>query len=127
MAILYIEDDELTRSTVADRLRRRGYEVVEAASGEAALEVADGTPLEAVIVDLDLPGIDGMEAFCRLRKSRPELPAVVCSASMASHTRRPFLEMGVPDRCLLCKPCQFADLLSALETALDGQARRSSS
>lgn len=115
MALLYVEDDELIRSTTAARLRRRGYTVLEAASGEIALGLADGEPLECVVLDLDLPGIDGLETFERLIAGWPSLRAVVCSALLTPTIRRRFLELGVPAACLLTKPCSFARLLAAIE------------
>jgi CheY-like chemotaxis protein len=116
MSILYVEDDPLTRETIARRLRRRGFHVVEVASGEQALELAsDGLQIKVALLDVDLPGINGIETLRRLRKHRPTLPAVVCSASLPLGLRQPFRELGVSDNCLLSKPCPFAELLVALE------------
>lgn len=125
MAILYVEDDELTRAAVAGRLRRRGYEVLEAGTGEEALALAaQSDDLEGVILDIELPGINGLETFRQLRDARPRLAAVVCSASLPTGVRQPLLELGIPATCLLSKPCQFDALLAALEVALDGHARK---
>lgn len=120
MPILYVEDDPLTRATIANRLRRRGYNVVEAASGEEALELAaDESPsFSLALLDVDLPGINGLETYRQLRARDPSLPAVVCSASLPLGVRAPFLELGVPDACLLDKPCGFSKLLTALDSAI---------
>ncbi|MBL9125469.1 MAG: response regulator [Planctomycetaceae bacterium] len=118
MAILYVEDDSLTRQTIAGRLRRRGFQIVEAASGEEALEVAgDGAQFDVALLDVDLPGINGLETLRRLRHNRPELPAVICSASLGLGLRQPFRELGVPERHQLAKPCPLADIVTALESA----------
>ncbi|MBI2824723.1 MAG: response regulator [Planctomycetia bacterium] len=117
MSILYVEDDVFTRQTIAGRLRRRGFDVVEATSGEEALASAAHNPdVTAALLDVDLPGINGLETYRRLRALRPGMPAVVCSASLPLGTREPFRELGVPDHCLLAKPCLFSDLLAALES-----------
>ena len=119
MPILYVEDDALTRQTIAGRLRRRGYMVVEASSGEDALIHAARYPSIALaLLDVDLPGINGLETLRRLRELHPAIPAVVCSASLPLGTRQPFLELGVPEGCLLAKPCPFSHLLSALQSVM---------
>jgi CheY-like chemotaxis protein len=121
MSILYIEDDDLTRETITRRLRRRGLTVVEARSGEEGLAAAAEDPhLTAVLLDVDLPGINGLETYRRLRDMRPRMALVVCSASLPLGTRQPFLDLGISDRFLLTKPCSFSDLMSALQGALPG-------
>ncbi len=119
MPILYVEDDSLTRQTIAGRLRRRGYAVVEAHSGEEALSCAAVHPSLAVaLLDVDLPGMNGLETYRFLRHLRPTLPAVVCSACLSLIIRQGFLELGVPVQCLLIKPCPFSQLLAALREAI---------
>lgn len=116
MAILYVEDDALTRQTIAGRLRRRGFAVVEAPSDEEALDAAErSSNPTAGLLDVDLPGINGLETYRRLRALRPGLPAVVCSAWLPLGTRQPFRDLGVPEHCLLAKPCPFSELLAALQ------------
>jgi CheY-like chemotaxis protein len=60
-----------------------------------------------------------METYRRLRELYPAVRAVVCSASLPISTRQPFLDLGVPADCLLAKPCSFAELLAALQGALE--------
>ena len=71
MAIMYVEDDLLLRQTVAQSLRRSGYEIVEASSGEEAVEFAKENDFSAVIIDIELPGINGVETYKQLRQLRP--------------------------------------------------------
>lgn len=118
MPILYVEDDALTRQTIAGRLRRRGYTVVEVPSGEEALAYATDRPsMSVALLDVDLPGINGLETYRCLRQLAPGLPAVVCSACLSVSIRQGFLELGVFSQCLLIKPCPFSQLLSALQDA----------
>jgi CheY-like chemotaxis protein len=116
MTILYVEDDELTRLTIAQRLRRRGLDVIDVGSGEQALDLApNARNLSAALLDINLPGIDGVETYRRLRQLHPTLAAVVMSASLSADARQSLLDLGVPDRCLLGKPCQFSHLQGALQ------------
>ncbi len=123
VALVYVEDDEMTRQAIAGRLRRRGYDVVEATSGEEALGLMAGQPRPgAVILDVDLPGIDGIETYRRMLAMHGHLPAVVCSAKIADGARRPFKELGVPDSALLAKPCEFQRMLTAIESVIHNGA-----
>ncbi|HEY4308467.1 MAG TPA: response regulator [Pirellulales bacterium] len=119
MSLLYVEDDVMTRQAIAGRLRRRGYEVIEAASGEEALGLMSKQPRPAaVILDVDLPGIDGIETYRRLLAIHTGLPAVVCSSKIADGARGPFKALGVPDELLLAKPCEFQRMLTAIQSAV---------
>ena len=119
MAIIYVEDDELTRLTIAQRLRRRGLDVVDVESGEQAIEFAvRDCNFSGAILDVDLPGIDGVETYRRLRRLQPGLAAVVMSGALSADTRQSFLELGVPGACLLDKPCAFSRLQAALQGLL---------
>jgi len=117
--ILYVEDDPLTLRSVTDRLRRHGVGVLAADSGEQALNLVQDHPaLSAVLVDLNLPGIDGLETYARLVISYPGLPLVVCSAHTEEGVQNRLRSMGVPEHCHLRKPCPFRSLLAAIEDAI---------
>jgi CheY-like chemotaxis protein len=79
--VLLVEDDADIRSLLRDRLARWPYEVVEAASGEAALEIAAVRRPALVVLDIILPGIDGWEVLHRLRSDAKlaDVPVVVVS------------------------------------------------
>lgn len=115
MAIMYVEDDQLLRQTVATSLRRSGYEIVEASSGEEALEFAKETEFSAVILDVELPGISGIETYRQLKQLRPGVTGVVLSGSLSAPTRQTFLELGLSSSCLLGKPCALSQLKVALQ------------
>jgi CheY-like chemotaxis protein len=117
--ILYVEDDALTRQSIAQLLLRRGFHVLQAASGEEALDLIDsGTVPTAMLLDLELPGIDGMETYRRVRQIHPALAAVVCTARLTAPLRRELSELGVAEDCQLSKPCVFREILDALRRAM---------
>ena len=118
MSLIYVEDDELLRQTVARRLRRCGVDVIEAESGEQAVEFAKEIGFQSALLDVDLPGIDGVETYRRLRKLQPKLTAVVMSGSLSAANRQSFLELGVPGSHLLDKPCLFSQLQGVLQSVL---------
>jgi DNA-binding response OmpR family regulator len=78
--IMVVEDDRLVQLAVAEHLRRVGYAVVACGSGEEALEQLAQREADAVVLDLDLPGIDGLTTLERARARWPGLKVVLCSA-----------------------------------------------
>lgn len=117
--ILYVEDDPLTLRSVSDRFRRHGVEVLAAESGEQALLLVEDHPaLSAALVDLHLPGIDGLETYARLKTTYPGLPLVVCSAHVEPIVQQRLRSLGMSELCHLQKPCPFRDLLAAVLEAV---------
>lgn len=120
ISVLYVEDDPLTLRSVSDRLRRKGVNVLPAESGEQALILIEDHPaLTAALLDLQLPGIDGLETCMRLKEVYPNLPVVVCSAHVEGPVQQRLRAMGVPEHCQLRKPCSFRDLLAAIIRATE--------
>jgi two-component system cell cycle response regulator DivK len=80
--ILVVEDNELNLKLVRDVLQFAGYEVMEARTGEQGVALAAERPPDLVIMDLQLPGIDGAEALRQLRSNTPtqEVPVVAVTA-----------------------------------------------
>ncbi len=80
--LLLVDDDPMARRAMVRFLSRAGFEVVSVGSGRAALTlIDDGEPFDAVVVDLDMPGMDGLTVIRELYTRRPELPAGLWSGS----------------------------------------------
>jgi DNA-binding NarL/FixJ family response regulator len=80
--ILLVDDHPLTRSALAALLQQNGFEVVaEAADGEEAIEAAGELHPDVVLLDLSMPGLDGLSALPRLREAAPGCEVVVLTAS----------------------------------------------
>ena len=108
--ILVVDDDEKIRSTVRRGLVYEGYRVVEAASGEEGLEKAREHLPELVILDIMLPGIDGLEVCRRLRTGGGDVAILMLTARDEVRDRVTGLETGADD--YLVKPFQFSELLA---------------
>ena len=81
MRVLIVDDEEVLRDVLEVVLRREGFDVVSAASGEEALSMLDGEEVDLAILDVMLPGISGIDTLRAMRISNPHLPVIVITAS----------------------------------------------
>jgi two-component system KDP operon response regulator KdpE len=114
-AILLIEDDPALRRALRTTLRSREFEVLEAATGEAALVVAaDGRP-DVVLLDLGLPDLDGLDVLRRLR-TFSDVPVIVLTARDEQSEKVRSLDAGADD--YVTKPFDTEELLARIRAAL---------
>ena len=78
--VLVVDDDQTIRAVVSEYLRRRGYEVAEATDGVEALDAIRQAPPDVVVTDLGMPRLDGLGLLREIKKSSPDLPAIVLTA-----------------------------------------------
>jgi two-component system, OmpR family, response regulator MprA len=114
--ILVVDDDPKIRTVVRRGLAYEGYRVVEAASGEEGLEKAREHLPDLVILDVMLPGIDGLEVTRRLRSTGDELAILMLTARDEVKDRVEGLETGADD--YLVKPFSFEELLARVHALL---------
>jgi len=96
-SVLLVDDDATVREVVAEYLRRAGLDVLEADDGPAAIDLDAEQSPDLVVLDLMLPGMDGLEVFRRLRARRGHLPVVMLTARGDEADRVLGLEMGADD------------------------------
>jgi two-component system KDP operon response regulator KdpE len=113
--VLVIDDELPMRRTLGIGLRARGYDVDLAATGEEALSVAARTRPDVVILDLGLPGIDGIQVAQALR-GWTQVPIIVLSARGAESVKVAALDAGADD--YVTKPFGMDELLARLRAAL---------
>jgi CheY-like chemotaxis protein len=116
--ILLVEDEDTLRRVVRDLLEQEGYAVCEARDGSEALEQVDQHAPDLVLLDLNLPTVDGYTVLAQLR-SRPatrDLPIIVLSARGDEENEVRVLRLGATD--FLTKPFRPRALTARLETAL---------
>lgn len=123
MNVLYIEDDALNRRVVRDMLSVAGVEMTEAADAAAGLDAIQAGEFSAVLMDLRMPGMDGLEAIRRLRArtdSKAALPVLVVTADTAIDMRERCVAAGADD--VLLKPVAMKPLFDALGRILVSRA-----
>ncbi|MGA9761155.1 MAG: response regulator [Gaiellaceae bacterium] len=113
--ILVVDDEPQLLRALATNLRARGYEVDQAATGEAALMLAASHHPDLVVLDLGLPGIDGLEVIAGLR-GWSEVPIVVLSVREREADKVAALDAGADD--YVTKPFGMDELLARLRAAL---------
>ncbi len=113
--ILLVDDEEDFALALAERLTLRGFTLHVAYDGEQALRVISDCPARVMLLDLKMPGIDGMEVLRRTKKMRPEIQVIILSGhgSEADEARARFL--GACE--YLKKPADIADIIKALRKA----------
>jgi len=116
--ILVVDDNEMNRDMLSRRLLRKGYEVSVAEGGREALELLEQQPFELVLLDIMMPGIDGLEVLETVRETRPleELAIVMATAKDQSEDIVKALKMGAND--YVTKPIDFPVALARVRTQL---------
>jgi DNA-binding response OmpR family regulator len=113
--ILTVEDDERIRTAVRMALEDEGWDVVEAESGEQAVEAFASQPTDVVLIDLMLPGIDGFE-LCRTIRRNSDVPILMVTARTDTHDVVAGLEAGADD--YVTKPFQPKELSARIRALL---------
>jgi DNA-binding response OmpR family regulator len=127
--VLVVDDDITVREVVVTYLRAAGHDVDETADGESALALLRDTPTDLLVLDLMLPGIDGLTVCERLRSRGDDLPVVMLTALGSETDRVVGLERGADD--YVTKPFSPRELVLRVDSVLrrvgerDGGARGS--
>jgi two-component system cell cycle response regulator DivK len=122
--ILIIEDDEKNRKLVRDLLQFSGYRTLEAVSGEDGVTLAAEHKPDLILMDYQLPGIDGIEAFRRIRDASGTAhnPIVAITASAMPEEARKIKEAGFDD--FQTKPINVKEFLQAVVDLLSRKAAK---
>jgi two-component system response regulator MprA len=116
MRILVVDDEPAVREAIERALRLEGYEVALAADGHEALERIDHRPPDALVLDLLMPRVDGLELCRQLRHSGDRTPVLMLTARDAVADRVTGLDAGADD--YLVKPFALDELLARIRALL---------
>jgi diguanylate cyclase (GGDEF)-like protein len=116
--LLLVDDEPMNRDVLQRRLSRAGYRILTAENGAEALEVAGANSVDLVLLDVMMPGMDGIETLRRLRQSRSvaELPVIMVTAKDSSEDVVEALDAGAND--YVTKPVNFAVAQARIRTQL---------
>src|ERR671919_2743833 len=116
-SILVIDDEEIMREILDALLSREGYHVRLAASAAEGIELAKSVPFDAAIVDVMMPGIDGIATLEELKKIDDELPVVMVTAFASVETAIAAMKRGAFD--YITKPFKNDEVLVVLRNATE--------
>ena len=118
--ILVVEDNERNMRLFCDVLQASGYRTLEATTGESAVALAIDNGPDLVLMDIQLPDIDGVEALGRLRANERSatLPVLALTAQAMEGDRERFLAAGFDG--YLSKPVDIADFITTVERYCEG-------
>jgi len=134
MRILFADDENSIQELMRIELPRLGHEATVCPDGRTALAALDRTAYDCVIVDLDMPGIGGLDVITRVRETSPDTETVIITGKSSLESAVAAVRQGVFD--YLTKPCKLADIQTVLERvrkkrelnarlrALEGRVRR---
>lgn len=114
--ILLIEDDASIVAGLELNLALEGYEVISAGDGEGGLRLANESPPDLVLLDIMLPGMNGLEVLRQLRQKDPELPVLVLTARGEEPDKVLGLQMGADD--YISKPFSLSELRARVNAFL---------
>jgi len=114
--ILVIDDEAIMQEILADFLREEGFEVDIAGSGEEGLDLARERPYDCAIVDLMMPGIDGIETMQALKGRDPELPVIMITAFASVESAVEAMKRGAHE--YITKPFKNDEVLVVLQNAI---------
>ena len=113
LQVLLIDDEPGLRMSLAEALREAGHDVVEAGEGAEALALVESKPIEVVICDVRLPGIDGLTLLRKVRQTRPSVDFILMTAYAEVSDAVAALKVGAYD--YLTKPFEVDELIVQLE------------
>ncbi len=114
--VLVVEDEPRFRELLQRALCGWGFEPILARSGEEAIRLADSDPPDIVLLDLNLPGMDGLELLATLRRRQPGLAAIVLTGFASLDAAKAAVHLDVVE--FLTKPCHLGELEQALDRAM---------
>ncbi|MFM9011576.1 MAG: sigma-54-dependent transcriptional regulator [Planctomycetota bacterium] len=113
MRILFADDEASLQELMRIELPRLGHEATVCPDGRTALAALERTAYDCVIVDLDMPGVGGLEVIARVRETSPDTETVIVTGKSSMESAVAAVRQGVFD--YLTKPCKLADIQAVLE------------
>ena len=113
--VLLVDDEETFAEILAERLAARGLVVHTCSSGEKALEQVAASAYDAIILDLAMPGMDGIETLKRIRTANPDLQIILLTGRATVGQSVEAMKLGAVD--LLEKPADISQLMHTIDEA----------
>ena len=113
--LLFVDDEQQFLESMSTRLRLRGFNVIAVDRGEKALEAARGQNIDVALVDLKMPGIDGLEVLRKVKATRPEIEVIILTGHGSEKEEEEARRLGAFE--YLQKPADTSELLGTVRSA----------
>jgi len=115
--VLLVDDEEEFISTLSQRLETRDLNVTTASSGQEAVELTDQQDFDAILLDITMPGMDGIETLKRIKEKHPEAEIIMLTGHGSIASTVEAMKSGAED--YLEKPVDMSELLAKIKEARD--------
>lgn len=113
--VLLVDDEEIFTRNIAKLLTHRGYRVTAVNSGDAALRALEEQPFDVLVLDLKMPGLDGIATFREMLKLGVSVETIILTGHGSIDTALEAVKLGAHD--YLTKPCEIEELVAKIESA----------
>jgi DNA-binding NtrC family response regulator len=113
--VLLVDDEEEFLATLSERLAVRGLKVTALTRGEEAVKKIDSETFDLIVLDLSMPGIDGLETLKRIKAKQPDAEIIILSGQGSIKTSIEAMKLGAED--FLQKPVDMSELLQKISDA----------
>ena len=113
VTVLVADDNEVAQRLCRRVLEKAGHKVLTASDGIEAVTLALANPLDMILMDVAMPGMDGLEAMRQIKAQKPGMAIVIASAHSMASDRERFLAAGADD--VLSKPFRLTDLTAVVD------------
>lgn len=120
--VLIVDDEDDFRTGLHKRLRRKGFDTFSAATGREALDIASQNLLDVALVDIRMPGMDGIELLSTLKEAHPSIEVIILTGAATVKTAIEAMKLGAYD--YMNKPCRFDKLQMLIEKAYEKKRLR---
>ena len=120
--ILLVDDEDRFRTTMRKMLTGHGLDVTDLDSGQAALTALAAQPYDVVVLDLRMPGLDGVQTLKAMKALHPDLEVIILTGHASMDDAMEIMQLGGTE--YLLKPCSLEELLDKIELAVERQSTR---
>ena len=121
VTVLVADDNEVAQRLCRRVLEKAGHRVLTASDGVEAVSLALANPLDMILMDVAMPGMDGLEAMRQIKAQKPGMAIVIASAHSMASDRERFLAAGADN--VLSKPFRLADLIAMVQSLAGAPAK----
>jgi DNA-binding NtrC family response regulator len=108
--MLLVDDEDDFRITLANRLKLRKIDITDAASGSEAINLVKQKPFDVAVIDVKMPGIDGIETLAEIKKIDPSIEVIMLTGHASIESGMESMKIGAYDYVM--KPCDIDELLT---------------